>query len=94
MAKQRRVDANQADIVKGLRAIGCSVAVTSSAGDGFPDLVVGYYGKNFLLEVKDGDKPPSKRKLTPEQEQFHINWRGQIAIVESIDAAIALVLYK
>ena len=92
--KARKVDANQSDIVKGLRAIGCSVAITSGAGDGFPDLVVGYYGKNFLIEIKDGAKPPSKRKLTPEQEQFHIDWRGQIAVVKTLDEAIELVLYK
>jgi len=92
--KARKVDANQADIVKGLRAIGCSVAVTSSAGDGFPDLVVGYYGNNWLMEIKDGNKSPSRQKLTPEQEQFHINWRGQIAVVKTIDEAIELVLYK
>ena len=91
--KARKIDANQPEIVKGLRAIGCSVAVTSSAGDGFPDLVVGYYNKNFLLEVKDGAKSKSRQKLTHEQEQFHINWRGQITVVKTLDEAIAAVLY-
>jgi len=92
--RARKIDANQPEIVEGLRAIGCSVAITSAAGDGFPDLVVGYYGENYMLEVKDGNKIPSKRKLTPEQEQFHINWRGQIQIVNNLDEAIAAVLYK
>ena len=92
--KARKIDANQPEIVKGLRAIGCSVAVTSSAGDGFPDLVVGYYGRNWLIEVKDGAKPPSRQKLTPEQEQFFIGWHGQIDIVTSLDEAISLVLQK
>ena len=92
--RARKIDANQTEIVEGLRKIGCSVAVTSAAGNGFPDLVVGYYGQNFLIEVKDGNKPPSRQKLTPEQEQFHINWRGQIAIVKSLDEAIDVVLYK
>ena len=66
-----KVDANQGVIVAALRAVGVKVHVTSDLGDGFPDLVC--YRAGFgvrLLEVKDGDKPPSKRRLTEEQCRF------------------------
>jgi hypothetical protein len=57
-------------------------------------LLVGYQGKNFLLEVKDGTKPPSARKLTPCQIEWHQKWLGQAAIVSSVEEAIALMLSK
>ena len=84
-------DANHRDIVDALRAIGCSVADTGGAGDGFPDIVVGIPGNVILMEIKDGDKPPSAQKLTPEQQIFHTEWRGPIHIVNSVARAISVV---
>ena len=86
-----RVDANQAVITKALRAIGASVQPLHTVGDGCPDLLVGYRGTNWLLEVKDGSKPPSARQLTPEQAQWHGYWRGPVHIVTSVDEAILLI---
>lgn len=86
-----RVDANHAEIVAALRKIGASVADTSGVGGGFPDLVVGYRGRNLIVEVKDGSKPPSKRKLTPDQVDFVAAWRGHWMQVRSVDEAIAAV---
>ena len=91
MRRAARVDANHAQIVQVLRDIGCSVADTSGAGGGFPDLVVGYRGRNWLLEVKDGDKVASKRKLTVAQVEFKATWRGQWAVVMSSQEAIEVV---
>ena len=87
-----RVDRNQAEIVRALRSIGASVAVTSNVGDGFGDLVAGLRGKNFLLECKDPKKPLCERRLTPAQEEFHRSWAGQIAVVETVEEAIAVVM--
>ena len=87
-----KVDDNQADVVTMFRSLGLSVALTHAAGEGFPDLVVGGMPRdmgalptNVLVEVKDGSKPPSARKLTPAQYDFHGEWRGAIEIVETID---------
>jgi len=83
-----RVDANQAEIMYSLRDIpGCKVAVTSMVGNGFPDIVVAWMGKNYLFEIKDGAKPPSARKLTPAERKFHAKWQhaGQIDIVTCIE---------
>ena len=83
-----KVDANQPGIVAGLRAAGCTVAPAHAVGRGFPDLVVGYRGCTYLLEVKDGDKPPSARKLTPAQVDWHAAWRGHVAVVCTLDEAL------
>lgn len=93
-----RTDTGQAEIVAALRAVGCTVAVTSDVGGGFPDLVVGLANRgegperlNLLLEIKDGSKPPSARRLTPAEQAWHAAWRGQVAVVASVDEALAAV---
>lgn len=82
-----RTDTNQKEIVEYLRSKGVSVATTASIGDGFPDIVCGFRGKNILLEIKDGSRSPSEQKLTPKQQIFHLTWRGQIAVVNSPETA-------
>lgn len=84
----KRVDDNHSEIVKGLRAVGATVRSTASLGSGFPDLAVGWKGSTYLLEVKDGRKPASKRKLTPDEEKFHMEWNGHAAIIGSLDEAL------
>jgi len=79
-----RIDENQPKIVEHFRKLGCSVVTTHAVGDGFPDLVVGKFGVNVLVEVKNPEKPPSQRKLTPDQVEFHRDWRGHIFIVETL----------
>jgi len=86
-----RVDDNQGDIVGWFRGLGCSVHITSAVGDGFTDLVVGVWGMNALVEVKDPAKVPSARKLTPAQVEFHRDWRGKIFVVETMDDVLAVV---
>ena len=91
MRRNGRTDANQDRIVTALRDGGASVCITSNLGNGAPDIIAGYRGANFLLEVKDGDQPPSRRKLTPDEVTFHDNWRGQIAVVENVEQALLIV---
>lgn len=75
-----KIDNNQTELVNYLRAYGFSVAITSSAGDGFPDLVAGKHGINYLIEVKG-----AKGKLTPMQKIFHDTWQGQIMVACCIE---------
>ena len=84
----KRVDANQPAIVSALRQVGATVHVTSMIGNGFPDIVVGYRGTTFLFEIKDGQKVMSKRQLTGDEQIWHANWQGHVAIVESIEDAL------
>lgn len=91
-----KVDANQSEIVEALRRVGCSVQLLHMVGKGCPDLLVGNMNQNgvhvnWLLEVKDGSKPPSARKLTADQEIWHDNWRGQVTVVCSVHEALVAV---
>lgn len=91
MRRAARTDANQTDIVDALRKVGASVAITSAVGDGFPDLVVGHRGRNFLLEIKDGDKPPSRWKLTKAEQKFFDEWLGEVNVIKSVEEALELL---
>jgi Holliday junction resolvase len=80
MRRANRIDANQNDIVDALREAGAVVRIISQ-GDGIPDLLVGYNGFTILMEVKDGDKVPSKRKLTEAEQKFFDEWEGGLLVV-------------
>lgn len=87
-----KIDANQEQVVLALRAVGASVQTLAAVGKGVPDLLVGYQGKTLLLEVKDGRKPPSARKLTEDQLKWHGAWRGgPLAVVDGPDAALRML---
>jgi hypothetical protein len=91
MRRAAKVDRNQAEIVQALRALGATVQPLHAVGEGCPDLLVGFRGVNYLIEVKDWKQPPNKRQLRPVQEEWHGGWKGQVAKIETVDAAIALV---
>ncbi|HEY4292077.1 hypothetical protein [Luteibacter sp.] len=89
-----RVDDNHPEIVRALQRIGAYVIDCSHVGAGFPDLLVAFRGRWTLLEVKDGAKSPSRRKLTPAQTIFHGEARAKgckVHVVESVDDAIRIV---
>lgn len=48
-------------------------------------------GANLLLELKDGTQTASKQKLTKDEVEFHDNWKGQLAIINSAKAAVSLI---
>ena len=85
MRRAARVDANQAEVFKAFRKLGCSVWDTSRLGGGFPDCVLGYGGVCITVEIKDGSKPPSARKLTPAEIEFRDTWKGGVRLVQNLD---------
>jgi hypothetical protein len=89
MRQAAKRDANEKEIVKALAAAGCSV--TQLSGPGIPDLLVSRAGVNYLLEVKDPAQPACKQALTPLQEIWHRDWRGQKAVVKTIEEALIAV---
>lgn len=76
-----KIDANHNLIVATLRAAGASVQSLAAVGHGVPDILVGIGGETFLMEIKDGSKPASQRKLTDDQVLWHSVWRGKPVIV-------------
>lgn len=77
-------DASEPAIIKALRAVGASVWPIS--GKDVPDLIVGYRGQTFLLEVKTRGKEYTDKRngktykrdgvLSDGQKKFFEAWRG------------------
>lgn len=87
-----RRDANEVSLIETLRSAGCIVVAIS--GKGVPDLLVWspFLKLIVLLEVKDGRKNLSSRKLTDDQVLFHAQWKAAGAPVHKVsNAAQALI---
>lgn len=85
-----RVDGNHVLIVETLRSLGFSVLSLASIGNGCPDLLIARNGRCGLVEIKDGNQPPSKTVLTHYQTEFHATWKSKIAVLYSKLDAIEL----
>ena len=84
MRHAKRVDANQDQIVVALRAAGAYVWIISLP----VDLLVGYKGHTFLVEIKTD----AKQRLTALQQDFFKNWDGgTLARIDSPDAALRMI---
>ena len=93
MRRDAKTDGNQSAIVSALRAIGASVQSLHTVGGGVPDLLWWHPRSGYVLaEVKDGAKSASRRKLTPDQVEWHAAWRGPVHVVESVEQAIAVAM--
>lgn len=92
MRARGRTDANQEAIVRALRSAGMCVQSLAAMGGGVPDLLVGWRSHNFLLEVKDGNKPPSARALTVAEQNWHDQWGGSVVTVCTPDDAVGAIL--
>ena len=90
MRRAARRDDNERDIIKALRECGAYVKVIND--EGLFDLLVSYRGETLLLEVKDGAKPPSARRLTDAEQKFHDEWPGSnLHIINSVQEALDLL---
>lgn len=68
-------DSNEPEIIAELVGYGASVQKLSAPG--VPDLLVGYRGGNYLVEVK----APKTGRLTEEQRTWHEDWLGAPPII-------------
>jgi hypothetical protein len=82
-----RTDDNQTEIVKEFRRLGWCVLIISQLKK-CCDIMVSKGGVTIAVEIKDGNKPPSARKLSTGEQEFKDNWLGRWELVESIDDVI------
>lgn len=89
--RARKIDRNQPEIVDHLRRSGWRVHITSALGGGYPDLTVSRDGYTAVVEVKDGSLPESARRLTVDESNFRLHWRGDYVLaLNPQDALIQL----
>jgi len=85
------VDANHGDIVDALRHAGCGVLSLAALGRGAPDIMCSVGRRVLTMEIKDGQKVPSKQKLTQAEQAWAASWQGEHYLVSSVDEALAIV---
>ena len=83
MRKYGKVDRNHNEIVTGLRQLGATVLSIASIGNGAPDILVGWRGRNYLFEIKD-----DRGQLTDDEETFFDRWNGQVKLVRNLLDAV------
>lgn len=81
--RAKRKDTNQPALEAELKELGFSVQSLHELGKGVPDLLVGVYGVNFVLEVKHDNAA-----LTQPEIDWHKDWKGQARIVQSTEESL------
>jgi hypothetical protein len=93
MRTAARVDANQKEIVEGLRKLDAYVLITSQLKNAF-DILVGYKGNTYIIEIKDGSKPEKQRQLTKGELKCMEGFQKvgvKYHVINSLDEAISLL---
>jgi len=93
LRRNARTDANQTEIVNALRELGATVLITSQLKNAF-DILVGYKGKLYIAEIKDGTKPKSQRQLTEGEQkckEFFERVGVTYYIIESVEQALTMI---
>lgn len=90
MRRAARKDENHDAICRFLRGCGCIVIETYQSNQF--DAIVGIFGILAGVEIKDGNKPPSRRRLTPAEESLHLALTDYpVFVVESEDDCMAMI---
>lgn len=89
--QRARRDANHSEIVRVFESLGATVFDVSGVA-GALDLVIGVSGIDQRVEIKDGAKTLSEKKLTKAEVEVFQEWRGRKpVVVESVEDAINLI---
>jgi hypothetical protein len=83
MRRAAKVDRNHGEIVSALEEAGAQVTSLAAVGGGVPDLLVSWNGAWVVVEVKDGKKVPSARKLTKLQQHWIGKQNAMVYVVTS-----------
>ena len=85
-----RKDANHNEITDLFISMGWSVLDISQLKNAC-DAFVSKGPRTIAIEIKDGKKPPSQRKLSKGESEFKDSWNGEWALIESTEDAIKLI---
>lgn len=93
MRRAAKIDRNQPEIVKALRKAGAVVKHVHQVKKLF-DIIVCYQGKTYCVEIKDGELPPSSRKLKEGEQECKDDFESvgvKYWIINSIDEALEMI---
>lgn len=87
----KRRDRNHVEIRDGLRRIPGMVVIDTTQTGGPLDLMCAYRGRFRFLEIKDGELPPSRHKLTKKEAAHFAAFPDWCAVVTSLREAMAVM---
>ena len=85
-----RVDSNHTEVISAFRKLGCSVLPIHTLKN-CGDAIVAKNMRTAIIEIKDGKKPPSQRKLTKGESEFAKKWLGLYVVIMDLEDVINLV---
>lgn len=85
-------DGNHAELRKQCAGLGISWQdIAPSKGGGQPDALLGWRGRNRIVEIKDPEASNTDRKLRPNQVAWARAWQGEKPVkVETLAEIVAL----
>lgn len=86
MRRRAKVDKNQPEIVEALVKAGARVCHLHQLGQGVPDILVGYHGRLYLMELKS-----EGGTLTPDEKEWHDRWTTPVYTVFGIIDALKVI---
>ena len=86
MRQRARVDKNHQEIVRCLKTLGCTVLSLHAMGKGVPDLLIGYQGHCYLVEVKD-----KTGRVNAVQKEWHQAWNTPVYVVKTTIECVNLL---
>lgn len=85
-----KVDANQKELVS---RINNEIYGATAVSIGKPlDILVGFQGRNYLIEIKNPDGKDMRGPSWETQKAFMASWEGQSAVCRTFDDVIATLL--
>ena len=83
MRRANRRDENHREVIEEFKRLNWQVLDTADLKNAF-DILVARCGVMICIEIKDGKKVPSARKLTKGEQEFKDRWTGNYAIVKDL----------
>jgi len=85
--KYGKRDVTHKNVVLAARNVGASVLDLGDVAGGVPDILVGYRGRMFLVEIKTGNAKPRANQVA-----WHEAWRGGSVLVwRSADDVVSFI---
>lgn len=93
MFRNAKKDDNHNEVVLLFNKLGwvdLDISQLKRACDVFICKPCGKFLVTIAVEIKDGKKPPSQRKLTTGEQEFKDRWRGYYEKVETLEDVVAV----
>ena len=91
--RHKRKDKDHYKIIKQLNELSGVKAKDISDLNEIGDILVGYKGKNYLIELKTDETKSKTRRytLTDDEEKFHNTWTGQIDVAFTLEDILTII---